>query len=93
LVRHLRHSVIGIEHDYFFGSTEMQHDAPECKDRLLITCRQAAQLLSVSERHLFAMTQSGQLPCVRLGKCVRYEIDKLRQWLADRVQQSVTGAI
>ena len=39
---------------------------------LLVRPAEAARLLSVSQRTLWTLTQSGVLPCVRLGRSVRY---------------------
>ena len=48
---------------------------------LLLTRRQAAQALAISERTLWTLTDSGEIPCVRLGKCVRYRISILGAYL------------
>ena len=40
--------------------------------------REAAEFLAISERHLWSMTQRGEIPCVRLGECVRYDPADLR---------------
>ena len=39
----------------------------------LLRVKEAATLLAVSTRTLWAMTNSGQIPCVRLGRSVRYD--------------------
>lgn len=38
----------------------------------LLTARQVAQALSISERKLWSLTASGHLPAIRLGRSVRY---------------------
>jgi excisionase family DNA binding protein len=43
--------------------------------------RQAAKALGVSERLLWAWTDRGEVPHVRLGKAVLYPVDSLREWL------------
>jgi excisionase family DNA binding protein len=48
---------------------------------LLLTGRQAARLLSISERTLFTLTQEGQIPAVRFGRSVRYDPGDLRRWI------------
>jgi excisionase family DNA binding protein len=47
----------------------------------LLTARQAAKLLSISERTLYAFTKDGTLPVVRLGRSVRYSLEDLREWI------------
>jgi excisionase family DNA binding protein len=45
----------------------------ESDDRpILIDARTAARLLSISPRTLWSLTHSGVVPCVRLGRSVRY---------------------
>jgi len=45
----------------------------------------AARMLGVSERFLWTLTQSGTMPCVRLGsgkrRVVRYPVASLAEWL------------
>ena len=51
--------------------------------RLLLTVRDAAKMLSVSERTLQSLTQPhGSIPAVRIGRSVRYSPDDLRAWIA-----------
>lgn len=40
----------------------------------LITPRETAKMLSVSERTLFSWSRKGILPCVRVGRIVRYDL-------------------
>ena len=57
--------------------------------RLLLTPREAAQALSVSSRTLWSITRPrGDLPCVRVGRCVRYDPSDLRTWIEKRKQKN-----
>lgn len=48
----------------------------------LMTIREAADLLNVSERTVWNLTNPrGDIPCVRIGSALRYEQGSLRQWL------------
>lgn len=49
--------------------------------QLLLNPRQAAAALSISPRLLWSRTNCGDIPCVRIGKCVRYSPDDLRAWI------------
>ncbi len=55
---------------------------------LALRAKAAAAALSISERHLFALTESGVIPCVRVGDGRRqtklYPVDLLQRWLADK---------
>lgn len=45
---------------------------PPTQNPLLLTSRDAAKALAVCGRTLFSLTKSGQVPCVRIGRAVRY---------------------
>jgi excisionase family DNA binding protein len=51
---------------------------------LLVKPDEAAKLLSISTRTLWTLTREGIVPCVRLGKSVRYSLDTLRAVIAQR---------
>lgn len=55
-------------------------------DPLLLDAKEAARLLSVSPRKLWAMTfeETPSLPHVRCGRLVRYALDDLREWISSR---------
>jgi excisionase family DNA binding protein len=57
----------------------------EHEDSLLISTREAAKRLAISESTLFKLTKSGQLPCVRVGMSKRYSVDALRKWITESV--------
>lgn len=52
--------------------------------RLLWTAVQAAEALAISPRKLWSLTNSGDVPCVRIGRCVRYVPDELSAWIDQR---------
>ncbi|MCA9232822.1 MAG: helix-turn-helix domain-containing protein [Planctomycetales bacterium] len=56
----------------------------EKKPVLLVDAKEAAQLLALSPRKLWAMTASREIPHLRIGRCVRYPLDDLREWINDQ---------
>lgn len=52
--------------------------------KLLLTGRETAAALAISERKLWAMTASRDIPHIRLGRCVRYPVADLQRWIDDR---------
>jgi excisionase family DNA binding protein len=52
--------------------------------RLLLTPREAARSLAVSERTLWGLTHQGAIPCVRLGRAVRYDLVDLQAFIAEK---------
>ncbi len=51
---------------------------------LLLTMRQAAQMLAIGERTLWEWTRRGAIPCVRIGRAVRYSPLDLQAWIEAR---------
>ena len=54
--------------------------------QLLLTSRQAAQALQISERTLWSMKASGEIPHVLLGRSVRYPVADLQRWIEERTK-------
>ena len=54
--------------------------------KLLLNPRNAARLLSISERTLWELTHRSEnpIPHVRLGRCLRYLIADLLAWVSTR---------
>lgn len=48
---------------------------------LLLTPRDAAQSLAVCEKTIWNLTHRGELPAVRIGRAVRYDVADLRRWI------------
>lgn len=55
----------------------------ETRTPLLVDARDAARLLAVSQRKLWAMTFEDRpgLPHIRCGRLVRYAVDDLQCWI------------
>lgn len=49
---------------------------------LLLRAPEAAKLLAISESQLFKLTKAGTIPCVRVGRLVRYSPNALREWVS-----------
>ena len=62
----------------------MQTDNQFPRGQLLLTPRQAAQTLQISERKLWGMKAAGEIPHVLLGRCVRYPVADLQMWIDER---------
>ncbi len=60
------------------------------KPALLWTPADAAKALAISQRTLWSMTASGEIPHIRLGRCVRYPLGDLQRWIKE---QSKGGAV
>jgi excisionase family DNA binding protein len=52
---------------------------------LLLTSREAAAALAISEKKLWSITAPrGELPAVRIGRSVRYSLTALQAWIEDQ---------
>ena len=51
-------------------------------NQLLLTVRQAAQRLAIGERTLWELTRRGAIPCVRIGRAVRYAPSDLEAYIS-----------
>ena len=47
----------------------------------LVNTRQAARYLGISPRSLWSLYNRGELPTVRLGRSVRFDVDDLDIWI------------
>ncbi len=56
--------------------------------KLLLTIQEAAEALGISERKLWGMTDSREIPHVRLGRCLRYPVRELEQWINEHMEGS-----
>jgi excisionase family DNA binding protein len=50
-------------------------------ETLLLKPNDAAKLLQVSQRTLWAQTKAGTIPAIRLGHAWRYSREALRDWI------------
>lgn len=68
-------------------SREIDHQGnpkPNREMPLLVTARQAAKMLSLSERTLWSLSQKGLIPAMKIGKAVRYSVKVLETWVANQ---------
>lgn len=65
-----------------------QHRTEQKVSPLLLTSKQAATMLSISERTLYALAKSGEITAVRIGRAVRYDPQDLRAWIERAKEKS-----
>lgn len=53
-------------------------------ERLLLSAKESSRALAISPRKLWGMTASGEIPHIRLGRCVRYPIDDIQHWIDEQ---------
>lgn len=57
---------------------------------LLLRASEAAESLAISEAHLSRLTRQGRIPHVRVGQCLRYSLEELRNWVRESQVRQVT---
>ena len=60
-------------------------------EKLLLTPREAADLLGIGRSKLYELLQAGQIPSVRIGKCRRIPATALRE-LVERLSSDADDA-
>lgn len=65
------------------GAHQQAGGGPTCGP-LLLTEREAAATLAISPRTLWGLRNSGEIPCVRVGRAVRYDRRDLEAWVNSR---------
>jgi len=63
-------------------AAEAQPQAPP----LALRPREAARARGIGVRKLWELTNRGLLPHVKVGRCVVYPVDLLREWLAQQAK-------
>jgi excisionase family DNA binding protein len=53
---------------------------------LAVNAAEAAKMLGISPRLLWTMTNMNEIPHVRLGRRILYQVSALERWLSDRTQ-------
>jgi len=71
------------------GTVSLLHNGNQMQtssnnEQWLLTSRQAAEALAISERTLWELTNRGDMPCVRLGRSVRYDPADLKAWVQEK---------
>jgi len=60
--------------------------------KLLFKPDEARTALGISARKLWGLTASGDIPHIRIGRCVRYPVDDLRAWIEEQKHPRQTSA-
>ncbi|HHX39994.1 MAG TPA: helix-turn-helix domain-containing protein [Armatimonadetes bacterium] len=71
------------------GDSEPLASAPQTErdDRILLRSEEAAKVLGVSRAQVFVLARRGGLPCVRIGRSVRFPRKALQAWVEEKTQE------
>ena len=56
-------------------------------EKLLLSARETAKALSISEKTLWTYTQRGNIPCAKIGARVLYSVESLQRFIAEAERQ------
>jgi len=62
-------------------------------ERLLVTAREAAEMLGISTRSLWTLTNSKTILSVRIGRAVRYSTDDLKAFIDSAKNENRTSRV
>jgi len=58
----------------------------EAIEPILLKRPDAAKMLNVSKKTVFNLTKSGMIPCVRIGRAVRYPVQALHDYIENQTK-------
>jgi len=58
--------------------------------KLLVDVRDVAELLSISERTVWRLVGSNEIPCLRLGSRVLFSVAAVAQWIEEQTTKAET---
>ena len=64
----------------------MQPDAPSSPPLRLVGGHEIAEYLGVKPGTVYRWAQRQQIPCYRLGRCVRFDPDEVKRWALEQYQ-------
>jgi len=60
-------------------------------EKLLLKPSEAAQALGIGRSLTYELIASGEIPSVRLGRCIRVSVESLQRWLLERENHKSNG--
>ena len=57
-------------------------------EKLLLSSKEAAKLLSISERTLWTITNAGKIPCVRILGAKRYARSDIEKFIVEQTNRA-----
>jgi excisionase family DNA binding protein len=69
--------------------TKLQKDDAQ-NDRDVMTIKDVAQYLRISEAKVYELARTGSIPALRIGKSWRFQKDLLKQWVRKSAEANIT---
>ena len=55
-------------------------------EKLLLTVREAAEVVSISRTHAYKLLATGEWPVIKIGRSTRIPVAELRKWVEQQTQ-------
>ena len=53
-------------------------------ERILLRPNEVTEMLGIGRSRVYEMLATGELPSVRIGRCIRVPVNALKEWVNDR---------
>lgn len=57
----------------------------------IVTVKELSELIKVKEKTLYQWAELGQIPCIKLHGCLRFDWDDIQAWMKDCKKDAHTG--
>lgn len=57
----------------------------------LLTVRELSDVLNVKEKTLYQWAELGQIPCIKLNGCLRFDLEDVRAWISACKKEADSG--
>lgn len=47
----------------------------------IVTVKEIAELLKVKEKTLYQWAELGQIPCIKMNGCLRFDLEDIQKWV------------
>lgn len=58
-------------------------------ERLLLRPAEVTEILGMGRSRIYEMLATGELPSLRIGRCIRIPSDALKQWITKRQFENI----
>jgi excisionase family DNA binding protein len=60
-------------------------------EKRLLSIIEAAEWLGLSQSYLYKLVESDQIPHIRFGRAIRFDIKELEEWLKEDSEDQLRG--
>jgi excisionase family DNA binding protein len=54
----------------------------------LLTAEEMASILNITPRHLYDLRKEGKIPSIKLGRCIRFDVDRVLEEIVSETDKS-----